>query len=196
MGLVESNGILGLDFGLTAWPFIPNYQGDNNSIEKLCSKIIRHGSPASAQACRLGLWKASENSRWHHTNCLRSMIEKSYSKVLTTMSFVRGVTWDQLSIPIPESPQWVKRELEVHQLKRKILKEKNWPFWGVYNSDLQEEFPCDWRGKLTKFLPNWQSMQLPVIRKENFTTPVQEKPWAEPIGMAESDEIIPIKVLI
>ena len=112
------------------------------------------------------------------------------------MSFVRGVTWDQLSIPIPESPQWVKNELEVHQLKRKILKEKNWPFWGVYNSDLQEEFPCDWHGKVTKFLPNWRPMQLPVIREENITTPVQEKPWAEPIGMAEGVEIIPIKVLI
>ena len=124
MGLVELNGILGLDFGLTGWPFIPNYHGDNNSIEKLCSKIIRHGCAASAQACRLGLWRVSENSRGNCEMCFRDMIEKCYATVMTTMSFVRNATWAQLSIPIPESSQWVKDEVEVHRLKRKFLKEE------------------------------------------------------------------------
>ena len=39
VGLVEVDGILGLDFGLTEWTDIPDYQGDNNSIEKLCEKL-------------------------------------------------------------------------------------------------------------------------------------------------------------
>ena len=116
--------------------------------------------------------------------------------VMTTMSFVKGVTWAQLSIPIPESSQWVKDELEVHRLKRKVLKEKNWSFCGVYNSELKEEFPSDWEGKVIKFLPNWRSMRLPVMKEEKIMMPVQEKPWVQPMGMAEGFEIVPIKVLI
>ena len=115
---------------------------------------------------------------------------------MTAMSFVKGVTRAQLSIPIPESSQWVKDELEVHRLKRKVLKEKNWSFCGVYNSELKEEFPSDWQGKVIKFLPNWRSMRLPVMKEGKIMTPVQEKPWVQPMGMAEGFEIVPIKVLI
>ena len=111
------------------------------------------------------------------------------------MNFVRNATWAQLSIPIPESSQWVKDEVEVHRLKRKFLKEKNWSFCGVYNSELKEELPSNWEGKMIKFLPNWRSMRLPAVAAgHQIQMPVQEKPWVQSMEMGEGFEVVPIKV--
>ena len=195
VGLVESEGILGLDLGLTEWTDIPNYQDDNNSIEKLRDKILRHGSAGSVQAYRIGSWSASENSRENFERPFCDMLESVYATVMTTVHFVKSADWDQLTIPIPESAQWVKDELEAHRLKRQFLKEKNWSFCGVYNSEMDEDLPDNWEDKMTKLFPNWRSMRLPALSENvEFQMPTQEKPWAELIETGAQVEFIPIRV--
>ena len=194
VGLVQTEGILGLDFGLTEWADIPNYQDDNHSIEKLRDKILRHGTAASAQAYRIGSWPASENSRSNFERPLFELIEICYSTVMTTMHFIHGKKWDELAIPIPESAQWVEDELEAHRLKRQFLKEKNWSFCGVYNCELDEELPSNWEGKMIRLLPNWRSMRLPSLSEDSqIQMPKQEKPWAELIETGMEIEFIPIR---
>ena len=195
VGLIEVNGILGLDFGLTGWPHIPNYRGDNNSIERLCAKILRYGCAASAQACRINFWRASENSRENHEMRFCDMLENCYAIVTTTMNFVRDATWDQLPIPIPEAPQWVQDEAEVHRVKRQFLRERNWSFCGVYNSRLEEGLPSNWEGKMIKFLPNWRLTHLPTVPTAlQIPMPVQQEPWPEPMVTGQRFEIIPIRL--
>ena len=194
VGLIEVDGILGLDFGLTGWPHIPNYRGDNTSIEKLCSKILQFGCAASAQACRF-YWRTSENSRDSCEVCFAAMLENCYATVMTTMHFVRDATWNQLSIPIPEAPQWVKDEVEVHRVKRHFLENKNWSFCGAYNSQFKEELPSNWEGKMIKIFPNWHVMHLPSVPLAlQIPIPMQQKPWPEPIVMDRQFEIIPIRL--
>ena len=102
-----------------------------------------------------------------------------------------------MSIPIPESAQWVEDELEAHRLKRQFLKEKNWSFCGVYNSEMEEELPCNWENKMPKLLPNWRSMCLPTLSEDNqIQMPEQEKPWAELIATGMEFVFIPIMVPI
>ena len=102
--------------------------------------------------------------------------------------------WDELTIPIPESAQWVEGELEARRLKRQFLKEKNWSFCGVYNCKLGEELPSNWEGKMRKLLPNWRSTRLPILSEDSqIQMPELEKPWAELIETGMEIEFIPIR---
>ena len=158
-------------------------------------KILRHGSAGSVQAYRIGSWSASENSRENFERPFCDLLENTYATVMTTMHYVKNTPWEQLMIPIPESAQWVKDELEAHRLKRQFLKEKNWSFCGVYNSEMEEELPSNWEDKMIKLLPNWRSMRLPALSEDNqIQMPKQEKPWAELIETGMQFEFIPIKV--
>ena len=97
-------------------------------------------------------------------------------------------------IPIPESAQWVEDELEAHRSKRQFLKEKNWSFCGVYNSKLDEELPENWEGKMSKLLPKWRSMRLPILPKDSpIQMPKQAEPWAELIETGMGIEFTPIR---
>ena len=111
------------------------------------------------------------------------------------MSFVKEMTRDQLMIPIPESAQWVKDELEAHRLKRHFLEQMNWSFCGVYNSELEDELPNSWEGKMTKLLPHWRTTSLPFLEKDGpIQMPKQDKPWVELIETGTELEFIPIQV--
>ena len=195
VGLVEVDGILGLDFGLTEWTDIPDYQGDNNSIEKLRDKILRHGCAASAQAYRIGSWTASEVSRENFERPFCELLENCYASVMTTMNYVKNPTLGQLVIPIPESSQWVKDEVETHRLKRRLLNEKNWSFCGVYNSELKEDPSNNWEGKMTKLFPNWRTTRLPALSDQiQIQMPKQDKPWDKLFQTELGYEFIPIRV--
>ena len=195
VGLVQIEGILGLDLGLIEWTDIPNYQNNNNSIDKLCDKIVRHGAAASAQAYRLGSWPASENSRSNSERPLCELVENCYATVMTTMHYIQGKKWDELTIPIPESAQWVEDELEAHRLKRQFLKEKNWSFCGVYNCEVDEKPPRNWEGKTSKLIPNWRATRLPILPNDSpIQMPKQAEPWAELIETGMEIEFTPIRV--
>ena len=193
VGLVEVDGILGLDFGLTEWTDIPEYKSNDNSIEKLCEKIIRHGSAASAQAYRLGSWMASEVSRENLERPLCELLENCYASVMTTMNFVKDPSTNQLESPIPESPQWVKDELETHRFKRRLLTEMNWTFCGAYNSELREDPPIDWGTNMSKLFPNWRTMR-PPSSPDHIQMPNQKKPWDAEVQIDAHYQFIPIKV--
>ena len=165
------------------------------SIDKLRDEILRRGSAGSAQAYRIGSWPASENSRENFERPLCDLLENCYATVMTTVHFVKNAKWEQLVIPIPESPQWVKDELESHRLKRHYLNEMNWSFCGVYNSEMEEDLPCNWEEKMSKILPNWRSIGLPTLSEE-IQMPKQEEPWADLVATGMVLEFIPITVPI
>ena len=195
VGLVEEDGILGLDFGLTEWTDIPDYEGDNNSIDKLCDRILRHGCAASAQAYRIGSWPASEVSRENFQRPFCDLLENCYASVMTTMTYVKNPSAQQLEIPIPMSSQWVKDELEAHKLKRLLLKEMNWSFCGVYDAEFNEDTPSEWQNKMTKFLPNWQVIPFPGLPEDvKIPMPKQDKPGEKLFKTELGRERIPIRV--
>ena len=195
VGLVEEDGILGLDFGLTEWTDIPDYKGDNNSIDKLCDKILRHGCAASAQAYRIGSWPASEVSRENFQRPFCELLENCYASVMTTMTYVKNPSAQQLEIPIPMSSQWVKDELEAHKMKRLLLKEMNWSFCGVYDAEFNEDTPSEWQNKMTKFLPNWKVIPFPGLAEEvKIPMPKQDKPGEKLFKTELGRERIPIRV--
>ena len=193
VGLVEVDGILGLDFALTEWTDIPEYKGDDNSIEKLCDKIMRHGSAASAQAYRIGSWAASEVSRDNFERPFCELLENCYASVMTTMNFVKNPKMEQMEIPIPAASQWVKDELATHRLKRRLLAEMNWTFCGIYNAELREESPIDWESNISRIFPNWRTMRLPNL-PNHIQMPHQEKPWDEEVQTKLQFRFIPIRV--
>ena len=163
VGLVEKDGILGLDFGLTEWTNIPDYKGDNNSIDKLCEKILQHGSAASTQAYQIGSWMVTEVSRENFQRPLRDLLENSYASVMTTMNYVKKPAVNQLKIPTPKLSQWVHDEVEAHKLKRVLLTKMDWPFTGVYDSELKEDAPNDWQNKTARLIPNWRLVTFPTL---------------------------------
>ena len=110
------------------------------------------------------------------------------------MHYIQGKKWDKLTIPIPESAQWVEDELEAHRLKRQFLKEKNWSFCGVYNCEVDEKPPRNWEGKMSKLIPNWRSMRLPILPKDSpIQMPKQAEPWAELIETGMGIEFTPTR---
>ena len=194
IGLVEEDGILGLDLGLTEWTDIPDYAGDNNSIEKLCDKILRHGSAASAQAYRIGSWPASEVSRENFQRPFCDLLENCYASIMTTMNFVKNPGVEQLEIPIPKSSQWVQDEVEAHKLKRFLLTKMNWSFCGVYDAEFKEDTPSEWQNKVAKLLPNWQAINFSDLSEHvTITMPKQDKPGEKPFKIELGRERIPIK---
>ena len=163
VGLVEKDGILGLDLGLTEWTNIPDYKGDNNSIDKLCEKILQHGSAASTQAYQIGSWMVTEVSRENFQRTFCDLLENCYASVMTTMNHVKKPAVNQLKIPIPKLSQWVHDEVEAHKLKRVLLTKMDWPFTGVYDSELKEDAPNDWQNKTARLIPNWRLVTFPTL---------------------------------
>ena len=195
VGLVEEDGILGLDFGLAEWTDIPTYEGGDNSIEKLRDKILRHGCAASAQAYRIGSWMASEVSRENFQRPFCDLLENCYASVMTTMTYVKNPSVEQLEIPIPKSSQWVQDEVVARKLKRCILGEMNWSFCGVYDPKLDEDEPNDWQNEMTKLIPNWHTITCPVLADEvQIPMPEQNKPGNPEFKSNLGGELIPIRV--
>ena len=163
VGLVEKDGILGLDLGLTEWTNIPDYKGDNNSIDKLCEKILQHGSAASTQAYQIGSWMVTEVSRENFQRTFCDLLENCYASVMTTMNYVKKPAVNQLKIPTPKLSQWVHDEVEAHKLKRVLLTKMDWSFTGVYDSELKEDAPNDWQNKTARLIPNWRLVTFPTL---------------------------------